>query len=95
MIIQQCPRTTNFFLQERNGKNTLSVANSLFANQNVRFAGQAKEIARNFYNVYIDALDFSNPQSTARTINDWVKKHTLNVIEEIVSPGNLIELLYM
>lgn len=60
----------------------------MFLSEKFRVNGKAKNIARESYKAHVDAVNFGNPQEAARTINQWTRKHTNNVIEELITPCN-------
>ncbi len=74
----------------------LSVANSLWAREDVAF--NEDFLARNsdYYKAKISSLDFANPES-ADMINSWVEEQTRGAIEEIVqapiSPDTILFLI--
>jgi len=65
----------------------LSIANSLWARQEVEFLPDFLGTNEEFYGAKVTALDFTDPK-TPDTINAWVKDETRGKIAEIV-PRNL------
>jgi len=62
----------------------LSMANSLWADQGVRFNEAFIDSSRTSYGAEVATLDFSDREGTARRINGWVSQETRKKITEIV-----------
>jgi len=67
---------------------TLTIADSLWADEGVEFRPEFLEANRTFFDAEVASLDFADPAS-AVTINDWVKDKTKGLIPEITTPGDL------
>lgn len=61
----------------------LSIANSIWTNQNVPIKPDFLSRNQRFYKAKVESLDFTNLQSV-KTINNWVKRNTQGKIEGIV-----------
>ncbi len=61
----------------------LSIANSIWTNQNTPIKPDFLSRNQRFYKAKVESLDFTNPQSV-KTINNWVKRNTQGKIEGIV-----------
>ncbi len=61
----------------------LSIANSIWTNQNTPIKPDFLSRNQRFYQAKVESLDFTNPQSV-KTINNWVKRNTQGKIEGIV-----------
>jgi len=69
----------------------LDVANSLWARKGVEFKPDFMKINQDFYQAYIETLDFDAPSAPA-VIDAWVKEKTRGKIEQMVQeiPGGII-----
>jgi serpin B len=72
----------------------LSIANSLWANQNTNFKPQFLQRNQQFYGAKVTKLDFENPDSPD-AINDWVKENTRGKIEQIVDQIKPDDVLFL
>lgn len=61
----------------------LTIANSLWANQNIQFQPDFLQRNRDFYNAKVTNLNFAASDATNQ-INNWVKDNTQGKIEKIV-----------
>lgn len=61
----------------------LSIANSIWTNQNTPIKPDFLSRNQRFYQAKVESLDFTNPQAV-KTINNWVKRNTQGKIEGIV-----------
>lgn len=61
----------------------LTIANSLWANQNIQFQPDFLQRNRDFYNAKVTNLNFAASDATSQ-INNWVKDNTQGKIEKIV-----------
>lgn len=61
----------------------LTIANSLWGNQNIQFNPDFLQRNRDFYHAKVTNLNFA-ASNAANQINDWVKDHTQGKIEQIV-----------
>ncbi|MGQ9622236.1 MAG: serpin family protein [Candidatus Caldatribacteriaceae bacterium] len=73
---------------------TLSLANSLWAREEIDFFPEYLETVRHFYEAEARIVDFASPQ-TIPLINQWVKEKTQGAIKDIISrlPDNTILVL--
>ena len=62
----------------------LNIANSLWAREGEEFKADFLKRNRDFYQAYIDNLDFDDPKA-ASVINAWVKEKTQGKIEDMVN----------
>lgn len=62
----------------------LSIANSIWYNQNFTIESPFLDINRNYYNANVQSLDFNSPEAL-NTINGWVDEQTHHKIPEIIS----------
>lgn len=70
-------------LNLRNGKVTLSLANSLWTREGVPFYEDYLQTVQQFYQAEAHQVDFANPQTVA-LINQWVREKTYGKISEIL-----------
>jgi serine protease inhibitor len=61
----------------------LSIANSIWTNQNIAIKTDFLSRNQRFYKAKVESLDFSDRQSV-KTINNWVKRNTQGKIDSIV-----------
>jgi len=74
-------------LLDKHDDTELSIANSLWVNQNIALENSFVEKIKNYYQATIKNLNFSD-SSSIKTINDWVKQKTKNKIHQIVKMAN-------
>ncbi|MBC3796290.1 serpin family protein [Acetobacterium tundrae] len=74
-----------YLLSTADPKVTLSIANSVWLNQDFEFASEFTNNVEAFYHAASQKLDF-NDSNAANIINKWVKKNTQGLITEIVEP---------
>lgn len=72
----------------------LTIANSLWANQQVAFKPDFLQRNRRFYQAESRNLDFSDPQAPAQ-INTWVQQQTQGKIQQIVDQINPLDILFL
>lgn len=70
-------------LQNVDPKVELTIANSLWARQGVRFKQQFLQTNRRYFGAQVSVLDFADPNAP-NTINRWVDSHTKGKIKKIV-----------
>ncbi|MFN6469188.1 MAG: serpin family protein [Nostoc sp. SerVER01] len=70
-------------LENPDAKVQLKIANSLWANQEVKFQPEFLQRTENFYQAKVSNLNFQDPTAIS-TINDWVKDNTAGKIDKIV-----------
>jgi serpin B len=61
----------------------ISIANSVWANEDVPFHASFMEAVRDAFAARIESLDFDDP-ATLTAINDWVDEHTRGMIPTII-----------
>lgn len=74
-----------YYLSNADPQVRLSIANSLWLNQEDSFAANFTDRAKSFYHATAQELDFGKADAAA-VINQWVKKKTQGLIDEIVAP---------
>lgn len=72
----------------------VSIANSLWANNQITFKDKFKTDMSKYYKAEIEELDFSDPKSPD-VINKWVKDSTNGMIEKMVEQMTPQEILYL
>jgi serpin B len=76
-------------IQEK-GNVQLSVANSLWPQEGYRFLTDYLAMAKEFYGVEIEAVDYRNDTEAARLrINNWVEAKTMDRIKDLIAEGML------
>jgi serpin B len=74
----------NKLLQNPEENVQLTIANSLWVNQDISLRPDFLQRNRDFYQAQVANLDFQNPNA-ANTINNWVKENTKGKITNIVN----------
>lgn len=72
----------------------LTIANSLWANQQVAFKPDFLQQNQDFYQAEVRTLDFSHPQAPAQ-INTWVQQNTQGKIQQIVDQIDPLDILFL
>lgn len=72
----------------------LNVANSLWADKNIRFNPDFIQRNQNFYRAKVTNLNFKDP-GVPQTINGWVKENTQGKIDQIIDQINPNEVLLL
>jgi serine protease inhibitor len=72
----------------------LSIANSLWAKEGIRFEPEFMERNREFYRAQVETLDFTRPDA-AKTINDWVAQATEDRIQDLIDSIPNDAMLYL
>lgn len=76
-------------LQQKNGGPTLDMVNQIYVQQGHEINSHFSEIAKDKFSAGIEALNFDKSESSAKSINDFVKSKTNQKIQEIVKSGDL------
>ncbi|MBC1239231.1 serpin family protein [Nostoc sp. 2RC] len=82
-------------LDNADAKVQLKIANSLWANQEVKFQPDFLQRTEDFYQAKVSNLNFKNP-TAINNINDWVKDNTagkINKIVEKIEPNQVLFLI--
>jgi len=72
----------------------LSIANSLWAKQDISFKPDFLQRNQEFYEAQVTDLDFANPEAK-RIINNWVKENTNGKIPQIISDIKPDDILFL
>ncbi|NEP59760.1 MAG: serpin family protein [Symploca sp. SIO2G7] len=72
----------------------LSIANSLWAKQDVPFKSEFLQTNQQFYGGKVTELDFASPEAP-KVINSWVKENTNGKIEQIVEQLQPDDVLFL
>lgn len=70
-------------LQTQSEKIILNIANSIWANKNIKFKENFLAVCQKYYQAEVKNLDFTDPVA-AKNINAWVSEKTNNKINQIV-----------
>ncbi|MDZ8109426.1 MAG: serpin family protein [Nostoc sp. DedQUE12a] len=81
-------------LENPDAKVQLKIANSLWANQEVKFQPDFLQRTEDFYQAKVSNLNFQDPTATS-TINDWVKVNTAGKIDKIVQKIEPDQVLFL
>lgn len=81
-------------LENPDPKVQLTIANSLWANQDVSFNSDFLQRNRDFYKAKVTNLNFSDA-SAPNAINDWVKENTKGKIDKIVNQLTPDQVLFL
>ncbi|WP_392533398.1 serpin family protein [Nostoc sp. C117] len=87
--------TLKQLLDNRDAKVQLKIANSLWANQDVKFQPDFLQRTQDFYQAKVSNLNFQDPTAPS-TINNWVKDNTsgkINQIVEKIEPNQVLFLI--
>lgn len=75
---------------QKSGNIKLSVANSLWPQQDYAFLDDYLALVKKHYGVTITPVDYKNAREAARKmINQWVEAETQNKIKDLIPPGTL------
>lgn len=67
----------------------LNIANSLWANKEIPFKSDFLKRNEEFYHAKVSNLDFGDPATSQKVINDWVSEKTIGKIDKIVEDGEI------
>ncbi|WP_445635109.1 Serpin family protein [Nostoc sp. DSM 114161] len=81
-------------LENLDAKVQLKIANSLWANQQVKFQPDFLQRTENFYQAKVSNLNFQDPTAIS-TINNWVKDNTDDKIDKIVQQIEPEQVLFL
>ncbi|MEE4353794.1 MAG: serpin family protein [Desulfatiglans sp.] len=75
---------------QKAGNIKLSIANSLWPQQDYKFLDEYLSLIKKYYGVSITPVDYKRAREEARTmINQWVEDKTQEKIKELIQPGVL------
>ncbi|NLA64128.1 MAG: serpin family protein, partial [Bacteroidales bacterium] len=72
----------------------LSIANSIWTNQNVKILPMFISLNKTYYNATVEAVDFGSPNTVCR-INKWAADNTNGLIESVIEKTNPLDLMYL
>lgn len=72
----------------------ISVANSIWTNQNISIHSDFINTIRSYYHAEVEAVDFADPVSASR-INKWVSDNTKELINNVISETKADDLMYL
>ncbi len=79
------------YLNDRNFKAILKIANGIWINNRFRIAKSYQNILKNEFYSYATNVDFQkNPANTARKINSFVSRHTNGFIRNVVDSDDIL-----
>ena len=64
---------------------TLELANACCVNRQYRLYKEYDQVMRDYYDAYIQAMDFSDSEAVAGHLNAWCKEHTNGMIPQIIN----------
>jgi serpin B len=80
------------FIEEK-GDIKLSLANSLWIQQDYKLLESFVELNQKYYNAGLNSVDFkNNPEDVRLKINSWVEDKTQQKIQNLLNPGDLTPL---
>ncbi len=82
-------------LKEADSKVTLNIANSIWYKKELTVEPDFIKANKENYNAEVNALDFSDFESTKTTINKWVSEKTNNKIPKIVDEGSAGAIMFL
>ena len=74
---------------QKSGEINLSVANSLWPQQDYKFLDEYLSLTKKHYGVSINPVDYKRVREAAQTINKWVEDKTQDKIKDIIKPDTL------
>ncbi len=72
----------------------LSIANSIWTNQNVKILPMFISLNKTYYNATVEAVDFGSPNTVGR-INKWAADNTNGLIESVIEKTNPLDLMFL
>ena len=72
----------------------LSIANSIWTNQNVKILPNFIALNQTYYNATVESVDFGNSATVGR-INKWAGNNTNGLIENVIEETNPLDLMYL
>lgn len=72
-----------------NEEYNISTANALWIKQNYPILDDYKDLILTYYGGDSTHMDFSSPEQAAEIINGWVENKTNNLIQNLISPGDI------
>ena len=75
-LLTQLPKLDN--------KTTLKIANAILVDKSGDLLGSYKNTVANYYEAYVESVDFSNATSALRKINGWCSLNTNGLIPSIL-----------
>ena len=67
----------------------LHIANAIWGQQGYEFLTEFLDVLAENYGAGLRLLDFGNSESARLTINDWIAEQTEDMIQGLISPGDL------
>ena len=72
----------------------LSIANSIWTNQNVKILPMFISLNKTYYIATVEAVDFGSPNTVCR-INKWAADNTNGLLESVIEKTNPLDLMYL
>ena len=72
----------------------LSIANSIWTNQNVKILPDFIQLNQNYYKATVEAVDFGNFATVGR-INKWAADNTNGLIDNVIEETDPMDLMYL
>eukprot|EP01025_Chloroclados_australasicus_P030531 TRINITY_DN3063_c0_g2_i1.p1 TRINITY_DN3063_c0_g2~~TRINITY_DN3063_c0_g2_i1.p1 ORF type:complete len:423 (-),score=37.12 TRINITY_DN3063_c0_g2_i1:1357-2625(-) len=79
-------------LLSSNKRSTISIANTVFANDKYELKRSYQRAARELYSARAQSADFSNPQAVVQEVNGWVANQTQNHIKNLLNLSQVNEM---
>ncbi len=92
--INQAHEDLKALLSQADPNVQVSIANSIWARQDVSFNPSFVQRNQKFYDATVTALDFGAP-ATVQTMNNWVKENTRGKIDKIIDRINPNQALFL
>ncbi len=80
--------------QETDPSTKLSIANSIWTNQQVKIFPEFISLNKTYYNATVESVDFSN-SATVDRINKWAADNTNNLIDKVLEKTKPSDLMYL
>lgn len=80
--------------QETDPSTKLSIANSIWTNQQVKIFPEFISLNKTYYNATVESVDFTNSATVGR-INKWAADNTNNLIDKVLEKTKSDDLMYL
>lgn len=80
--------------QETDPSTKLSIANSIWTNQQVKIFPEFISLNKTYYNATVESVDFTNSATVGR-INKWAADSTNNLIDKVLEKTKSDDLMYL
>lgn len=71
-------------LPKLDSKTTLKIANAIMVDKDGELLGSYKQTVTNYYEAYVESVDFSNSTAAVNKVNSWCSRNTNGLITKII-----------